>query len=400
MSTTIKAVCYMSKNLRNGEHPIMLRVCKDNKKKYISLGLSIKAEQWNFKTNSPKKSCANREKILIIINEKINELQRIALEKRVEGKDFTPTTLIESTTKTPQAQKTVDDFFQLYIQILKKENRIRYAKMFEMSYSSFIKFNKHLQIPFSDIDVAWLKRCESWMKRQQLCQSTISTKVRHLRVIFNYAIEENAIKPDCYPFKRYKISKLNTQTVKRAISKENVLEIMQCKGGSQMEQLSIDLFVFSYLAAGINFVDMALLEPSNIVGTQLIYYRHKTKKLIHVPLQAQAMAIIEKYQKGKSSYLFPILSSFHKTEIQKFDRLHKILAKVNKNLKRIGEKLNISLPLTTYVARHSYATVLKRSGVSTSIISESLGHSSERITQIYLDSFDNEQINDAMKNLL
>ena len=98
--------------------------------------------------------------------------------------------------------------------------------------------------------------------------------------------------------------------------------------------------------------------------------------------------------------MFPILSPFPQTEVQVANILQRVLAKVNKHLKEIGERLNLPIPLTTYVARHSYATVLKRAGVSTSIISESLGHSSERVTQIYLDSFDNEQINSAMKYLL
>ena len=119
-----------------------------------------------------------------------------------------------------------------------------------------------------------------------------------------------------------------------------------------------------------------------------------------MPLQAKAIEIITKYKDEKSPYVFPILSPFHKTEVQIANRLHKVLAKINKHLKKIGEKLRLPLPLTTYVARHSYATVLKRAGVSTAIISESLGHSSEKITQVYLDSFDNEQINNAMKNLL
>ena len=113
------------------------------------------------------------------------------------------------------------------------------------------------------------------------------------------------------------------------------------------------------------------------------------------------MAIINKYRNVNSEYLFPILTSYHKTEIQVANRLHKVLAKLNKHLKEIGLVLNLSIPLTTYVARHSYATVLKTGpGVSTSIISESLGHSSERITQIYLDSFNNEQIDEAMSHLL
>ena len=112
----------------------------------------------------------------------------------------------------------------------------------------------------------------------------------------------------------------------------------------------------------------------------------------------EVLELIEKYRGG--TYLFPILSAYHKTEVQIADRLHKVLGKVNKYLKQIGKELKLPIPLTTYVARHSYATVLKRSGVSTSIISESLGHSTERITQVYLDSFGNDQMDEAMKNLL
>ena len=87
-----------------------------------------------------------------------------------------------------------------YIQNLQKENRIRYAEMFEVSYSSFIKFNKYLDIPFSDIDIAWLKRYEKWTKEQNFSISAISTRIKHLRAVFNLAITEYSIKNDCYPF--------------------------------------------------------------------------------------------------------------------------------------------------------------------------------------------------------
>lgn len=399
MIETIKVLCYKSKTLSNGEHPLMVCVCKDGKRKYQSLGISIKAEQWDFKANLPKTKCPKRDRIILLINERINEIQTAALDKRIAGKDFTAATLVESINNNV-THKTVGEYYLTYIQNLKKENRIRYAGMFEVSYSSFIKFNKHLDIPFSDIDVAWLKKYEMWMKEQTLSISTISTRIRHLRAVFNLAIAEHAIKNDCYPFHTYKVSKLNRQTAKRAISKKDVLKIMKCQGNTPMECLAIDIFVFSYLNAGINFIDIAKLKHSNIIGNQLIYNREKTKKLINVPLQQQAIEIIAKYKNDKSPYLFPVLTPFHKTEIQIANRLHKVLAKINKHLKEIGKKLKLPIPLTTYVARHSYATVLKRAGVSTSIISESLGHSSEKITQVYLDSFNNEQINEAMKNLL
>ncbi len=400
MNGTIKVLCYKSKTLSNGEHPLMLCVCKDNKRKYQSLGISVKAEHWDFKSNQPNDKCPNRERIIILINEKVNEIQRIALDKQIAGRDFSASTLIESAKPSLTSKRTVGDYYLNYIENLKNENRLRYAGMYEISYNSFIKFAKHLDIPFSDIDVGWLKRYEAWGKAQILSVSTISTRLRHLRAVFNFALLEHAIKSDCYPFHNYKVSKLNKATAKRALSKDNICRIMEYEGKSQMERLAVDIFTFSYLCAGINFIDMAKLKYSNIQENQLVYHREKTKKLIITPLQERAKQIIEKYNEGKSAFVFPILSNFHKTDVQIANRLHKVLAKINKHLKEIGDKLNLPIPLTTYVARHSFATVLKRAGVSTSIISESLGHSSEKITQVYLDSFDKEQMNTAMQALL
>ena len=394
----MKAVCYKCKTLANGEKPLMIRICKDGKKKYVSLGISIKEELWDFRNNAPKPQCPNRERICIVINEKICEIQKAVLDKKIAGKGFTATTLLETAKSKHNKKKTVGEYFLSYISNLNKEGRVRYAGMFKVSYSSFIKFNGHLDMAFSDIDATWLKKYETWAKKKGLSVNTISTRVRHLRAIFNLAITEQAIKNDCYPFRAYKVSKLNKQTIKRAISKDDVLKIMQYQGKSAMERLAVDVFAFSYLTAGINFIDIAKLKRTNIIEGHVVYYRNKTKKLINIPLQPQAMAIINKYKNENSEYLFPILTSYHKTEIQVANRLHKVLAKLNKH--EIGLVLNLSMPLTTYVARHSYATVLKRAGVSTSIISESLGHSSERITQIYLDSFNNEQIDEAMSHLL
>lgn len=400
MNGTIKVLCYKSKTLRNGEHPLMLCVCKDNKRKYLSLGISVSAENWDFKSNLPNDKCPNRERIIILINEKVNEIQRIALDKKIAGRDFSASTLIESAKPSETSKRTVGDYFLSYIENLKNENRLRYAGMYEISYNSFIKFAKHLDIPFYDIDVGWLKKYEAWGKAQNLSVSTISTRLRHLRAVFNLALLEHAIKSDCYPFHNYKVSKLNKATAKRALSKDDIRRIMEYKGKSQMECLAIDIFTFSYLCAGINFIDMAKLKYSNIQENQLVYNREKTKKLIITPLQERAKRIIEKYNDGKSAFVFPILSNFHSSDVQVANRLHKVLANLNKHLKAIGVKLKLPIPLTTYVARHSFATVLKRAGVSTSIISESLGHSSEKITQVYLDSFDKEQMNTAMQALL
>lgn len=400
MSETVNVVCYKSKTLKDGSHPLMVRVCKDGKKKYQSIGISILPSHWDFKRNEPNDRCPNKDEIKILIQQRLCDIQKTILSKRIDGKDYTATTIINSVTEQCKSAKSVGEYYLKYIDNLKNENRIRYAGMYEVSYNSFIKFAKHLDITFSEIDAAWLKRYEAWSKEQNLSVSTISTRLRHLRAVFNLAIMEHAIKTDCYPFHAYKVAKLNKETAKRALSKEDVYRVINYEGTGSLEILAIDLFTFSYLCAGINFIDMAKLTRSNIRDNQIVYNREKTKKLIIIPLQQKALQLIEKYRDENSPYIFPILSPYHKTQVQIANRLHKVLAKINKYLKEIGENLNLPLPLTTYTARHSFATVLKRAGVSTSIISESLGHSSEKITQAYLDSFDKEQINEAMRNLL
>ena len=399
MSTTISVVCYKSKVLKNNESPLMLRICKDGKRKYESIGISILPSLWDFKQNKPTRKCPNKEYIERLIAEKVKVYTDKVIEFKSQEKEFTATSLMEKVNK-PVKRKTVQEVFNQYIQELESANRLRYADMYKCTMHSLIKFNKHLDIPFSDMDTIWLKRYEVWLQSQGLAINTLGTRFRHLRVIYNFAIEEKIVKSEYYPFNSFKVSKLSQTTAKRSIQKGEILSVLNYQGQTPLECLAIDLFTFSYLAAGINFGDIARLTKDNILENRLIYIRKKTQKQIKVLLQEQAIKLIQKYSMPDNPYLFPILSSFHKTEQQKVNRIHKIIAKVNKSLKEIGERLNIPIDLTTYVARHSFATVLKRSGVNTSLICEALGHSSERVTQIYLDSFGNDQMEDAMKNLL
>ena len=238
------------------------------------------------------------------------------------------------------------------------------------------------------------------MREQNFSENTIGRRFRTLRTVYNIAIEEKYVKAEHYPFKSYKVSKLHQTTAKRAINKADIMRIIEYHSTDFYTQFAVDLFTFSYFTGGINFVDIAYLKSDNIVDGRLIYTRRKTHKLIKLPLQSKAQEIIKRYQQNGTHFLFPILSEFHKSLQQQSNRVHKVISKVNERLKVVGKELGIPINLTTYVARHSFATVLKREGVSTSIICESLGHSSEKITQIYLDSFENSQIDEAMRNLL
>lgn len=377
----------------------MIRVCKDGKKKYKSLGISVNPKFWNFEKNALKPNIPNYEYLNKIITDKANELSKEIVKLKSERKDFTVSTLIEANCKRTKP-RTVNDLFCELIKQLKEEDRRGYMLSVKQVYNSLLKFNKHLDIYFSDIDILFLRQYETWLRKQRLAENTIGIRFRTLRAVYNLAIEQNLVKAENYPFKKYKVSHLQEETVKRSLSKQDIERILSYKSTNRYICFTIDLFAFTYYCGGINFIDIANLTQANIIEDKLIYKRYKTGKLIKIPLQQQAIELIKKYHNKDSQYLFPILSNFHETEIQKANRIHKVITKVNKRLKEIGEELNLPIPLTTYVARHSQATVMKKAGVSTAVICEIMGHSSERVTQIYLDSFDNEQINQAMKNLL
>ena len=285
--------------------------------------------------------------------------------------------------------------------------RLGNLAVYKYSFNSLMSYTRNkLDIPFREIDCVWLKRYEEWLHARGCKDTTISQLFRTLRSVFNKAIEQDVIKQDAYPFNRFKINKFDIHTEKRSISKEEVQRILALElsdSGFYMG-LAKDLFLFSYFGAGINFSDIALLRFCNLKDGRVCYVRKKTGKSISFPLNDISAKIVEKYASpfgNDRDYIFPILdAAVHRTEQQKRDRIRKTLKKVNQELKTLGEMIGLEMPLTTYVARHTYATVLKRSGVSVALISESLGHSDLSTTQIYLDSFENSQIDAAMQHLL
>ena len=400
MKTSLNVLCYTSKTLSNGEHPIMICVNQNRKRKYSSLGISIQAKFWDFEKGKPKPNCPNRIQIEQLILKKTKEVMDKIARLEAENKEYSATSILGN--EKVKKYLTVQELFSEYIEQLKQENRIGYSLSVKQVLNSLIEFTHGTNLYFSDITNNWLKRYEIWQRNKKLAENTIGIRFRTLRVVYNLAIEKKIVNSEDYPFRSYKVSKLHQETAKRSITKEEIHRIINYEISSKKfyKRLALDLFTFSYLMGGINFTDMACLTDKNIEGERLVYVRQKTKKLIMLPLQEKAIEIMNRYRSPQRRYIFPILDNRERSPRQIRNRIYDVLANVNGHLEDIGKELGIELKISSYVARHSYATVLKRAGVSTSVICESLGHSSERVTQIYLDSFENAQLDDAMKHLL
>lgn len=195
MSVTIEVVCYKSKVLSNNESPLMLRVTKDRKRKYLSIGISVNPAYWDFLKNKPRRNCPDRVQIERIISDKIKVYREQILNYQAENKTFTAVSLVEKV-QAPMQARTVEDVFVEQIANLKQQGRMGYALSHQETYHSLLKFNGYLNIYFSDIDTAWLKRYESWLRGQGFSENTIGRRFRTLRVVYNVTIEEKvAVEP-------------------------------------------------------------------------------------------------------------------------------------------------------------------------------------------------------------
>lgn len=387
----------------------MLRITKDRRRKYLAMGVSIPPEQWDFQKNEPKRSYPYRESVMRLIEATLLKYHRQIDEFNEEGRDYSLSMLVNAVEK-PTKRTTFGSFLDEHVAWLKSQKRLGYAASFIDLKNTLHNQLGTLDFMFSDINSSFLRAFVSYQRSNGNELNTIGIRLRCLRVLFNKAIEENVVRREYYPFSKFKVSDYAESTAKRAITKEDIKRIIELDPrevpGYHTPYLFLakDFFLFSYLSCGINFWDIAKMKYGDIVDGKLTYKRQKTGSLISFQLHPMALQIIEKYSKenhSESDYIFPILDQgVHKTATQIRERIVSTRKRTNHALKKIGAYLGIPLKVTTYVARHSYATVLKRSGVSTAIISESLGHSSEKITQIYLDSFENSQVSEAMMNLL
>jgi site-specific recombinase XerD len=320
-------------------------------------------------------------------------------------RDFTVDVLIDSVEKEVK-RTTVLQYFDSHIKKLSSENRVGYSAIFVSTKNAVSRFLNGKDVTFDQVDYQWLVKFETNLRVSGIAETSMSVFMRTLRTLYIEAMNNQYVKREFYPFDRYKVSKrFNTETKKRSVTKEQVkhIEAILLKPYSMPFEAQ-QIFLFSYYGMGINFTDIAHLKWSDIEAGRVTYRRQKTGEIISFKVTASIQRILDFWRPltGHSlqNYIFPILDrQKHITQVQIHNRTKKVLRRVNEDLKEIGEMAGISTPLTTYVARHSFATALKRQNVTTAIISEMLGHKTEAITQVYLNSFENSVLDEAQETL-
>lgn len=293
----------------------------------------------------------------------------------------------------------IEDFISTLIKKAKQGGRYSTANVYQSTLNSYQHFTRNPSQEFEEMTPKEMKNYEQFMIINDLKHNTISLYIRMLRSICNQAVAQ-------------KIANINTvelfqdvfmgckPTVKRAIKPSIIGQLMDAEFVEHPQlTFSRDLFLLSFYLRGIPFVDLAHLRKSDIKDNTLIYFRQKTGKMMYVTIEVCAQKIINKYAKEckNSIYLLPIINSVGEEGHKQYQSALRLY---NKHLHQISKLLKLGITLTSYVARHSWATTAQNTDVPIAIISTSMGHSSEKVTHIYLDSFDNKKLSDANKKVI
>jgi len=396
-STTVSIV------LRQHEKPdktrsLNLRITHNRKIAYIALNTFVSEDEWLPKEQEIHKKCKRYENISrvndYLLRQKLQAKSKINDLYDAGNAEYLSVTDIKKAILDQGEVHSFETFTKQIIKEMKAANRHGNASIYETTMNFVIKNNDGKDLMFQKINYQYLKQLETTHLAAGNAINSLSVYMRTLRAIFNRAIKENIAKKDWYPFDKYSIK--NTKTKKRAISKEDIkkIEDYNPEDGSQRFHAR-NYFLFSFYMIGLNFADIAFIKPSNIINGRLEYTRKKTNKNYSLALFDKPQKILDHYKKGKKKdeYIFPIIKREDPEWIRK--DIKNGLKTFNKYLRKIADELEIEGEMSSYVARHSWATIGKFLNVPIQVISEGLGHDSIQTTQIYLDSFDKNVIDDA-----
>ncbi|WP_299989295.1 site-specific integrase [uncultured Pontibacter sp.] len=378
--------------LKDGTYPVKLRITYNKKQKYYPTGIYMTTEDMG-KMYGPKPRDHYKKllsKLTSIEERAVNVIDKISAFtfEQFEKKFF-----------DLSQRDNVFDAFTTKVKHLQSAGRVGTASSYECAMNSLKSFTENEKLVFADITVEYLKAYEKWMLGKGKSLTTVGMYLRALRTLFNDAIAEGDINQDLYPFGKRKYQIPAGKNPKKALKLEDIKKIFQYEPVHDSEARARDLWVFSYLCNGINVKDIARLKYRNLSGDKLTYVRAKTEhttrknlKTIVVDLAPETKQIIEKWSNRfvtLDTYIFPILEA-NVTPEEELAKVRQATKNINNYMKRIAKAVGIEQSVTTYVARHSFSTVLKRTGAPMTLISEALGHNNLKTTESYLDSFEDE----------
>lgn len=379
------------KQKMNGLYPVKVQVIYNRKQKYYSTGQEMSIKDWEALPHARSRRLSEIRRNI----ENSFSLIKLQVETLTFQGEFSFDILNARLGK--YSELSVNALFQKKLEELKDNGQANTYLSYKGSLKKIEQFSgKH--IPFHEITVNWLNRFERDLSAAGISYSSMGFYFRNLKCILNIARKDGIVKESQYPFGKGKYEIPTGCGRKLALNLKEIQKIITYSDGTEKTEMFRDLWFFSYLCNGINFRDMLYLQYSNIVNGEICFIRAKTarstkrSKVIHAVITPEMQTIIDKWGNPPTSpdiLIFPFATGTE-NPFEKVKLVREVVTECNQILYNISRKTGIP-HFTTYSARHSFATVLKRSGVNIAYISESLGHSNLAITENYLASFEVEE---------
>lgn len=391
---------------KDGKYPVKIRVFRNKPRKQKLYGTKYFYTDDDFKKiwidqSRAKDYNTERKKLTTIENEATavaDELKVFSFEA-FERQFFS---------KIPK-DGNVNSYYQQAIDGFKQNNQISTAALYQYSRDSLLAYHGKDKLTFQTVTPAWLKGYERYMVEENgRSKTTLSMYARTLQAVFNNAIEDGVIVKDEYPFGKRKYSVPKPKGIKKALTKEQLKKLYDAKPENDFQQKAKDFWFFSYSCNGMNFKDIAHLKYKNLTEDNLIFSRAKTATTdtdqtpVVVYLTDFSKGVIEKYgqpDKSPGKLIFSIIDSDESADEQ-FRKLNNFVRFVNQHFLIFAEHAGIKEKISTYWARHSFATNAIRSGASMEFVSEALSHSSMDTTRGYFAGFEDDKKREISKKLM
>lgn len=392
---------------KDGTHSLVFRIYKD-RSSFITLSTSyyFQAKDWDSQKRVVKSSYKGSNSVIWLNNylQKQKATYIDILGKLAENNSLHNLSNADLRDlllgKSNNSSIKFFGYTERLIEELISMKRIGNARIYKSVLGVVKTYRKNKDISFEEITYDFLKKFEiHFFSKDGNSYNGLSVYMRTIRAIYNRAIKDKLITKDSYPFEDYKIK--SDPTAKRAIS---ITEIQAIESLTFEETHPLfntrNYFLMSFYLMGIPFTDLAHLTKKNIIKDRIQYARQKTNKKYDISISTSAKTILNYYlQKYPSlEHIFPIIN--RKNIIGEYKDIEWARSRYNKKLRKIAELCGIEQNLTSYVSRHSFATLAKNKGIPITAISEMLGHESVKTTQVYLDSLPSDMIDKYHRDIL
>lgn len=392
-------VKFRASSVEGSEGTVYYQIIHRRKAVQLMSGYRIFPSEWNGICPAPASGCMeSRRSFVSAVREQIKHdialFSKIAGNLDSYGMQYSAGDIADEFRRR-RREHTLFNFMESVIASLRRNGNARTAETYRSALNSFTKFRQGEDIRMELISQDTMESYESWLRKRGTVPNTVSFYARILRAVYNRAVDKGMTE-DRHPFRHVYTGVEKTPKRALPLSVIRRIKLLDLSGEPNLEYAR-DMFMMSFYLRGMSLIDMAFLRKTDLRDGHLTYRRRKTGQQLIIGWTEEMQQILDKYPVNCSGYLLPIIRRKVANERSAYRNAG---YNINRSLKKVAEMTGADIPLTLYVARHSWASAARSKGIPVSVISEGMGHDSETTTRIYLASLDTSIVDRANRLIL